>query len=124
MTTDRWFGAYAPVYWAMMTCNVLIPQLLWFRRVRRHAGVLFALALVINLGMWMERVLIVVQSLHHDFMPSAWGLFIPTLWDWIFLLGSISAFAWLFLVFIRLLPSISISEMRELVRESAKEAAA
>jgi molybdopterin-containing oxidoreductase family membrane subunit len=124
MTTDRWFGAYAPVYWAMMTFNVLVPQLLWWRRVRRSAGMLFAIAIVINLGMWMERVLIVVQSLHHDYMPSAWGLFIPTLWDWVFLLGSLSAFTWLFLVFIRLLPSISISEMRELVRESAREAAA
>jgi molybdopterin-containing oxidoreductase family membrane subunit len=124
MTTDRWFGAYAPVYWAMMACNVVLPQLLWWRRVRRNALALFALAIVINLGMWMERVLIVVQSLHHDFMPSAWGLFIPTLWDWVFLLGSLCAFTWLFLVFIRLLPAISISEMRELVRESAKEASA
>jgi Ni/Fe-hydrogenase subunit HybB-like protein len=68
----------------------------------------------------MERVLIVVQSLHHDFLPSSWGLFVPTLWDWVFLLGSISTFAWLFLVFIRLLPAISISEMRELARESAQ----
>jgi Ni/Fe-hydrogenase subunit HybB-like protein len=66
-------------------------------------------------------VTIVVQSLHHDFLPSSWGLFIPTLWDWIFLLGSISTFAWLFLVFIRLLPAISISEMRLLARESAEE---
>jgi Ni/Fe-hydrogenase subunit HybB-like protein len=63
---------------------------------------------------------IVVQSLSHDFLPSAWGLFIPTMWDWITLLGSISTFVWLFLVFIRLLPSISISEMRELARESAE----
>ena len=71
--------------------------------------------------MWMERVLIVVQSTSHDFLPSAWGRFVPTLWDWVILLGSISAFAWLFLVFIRLLPAISISEMRELARESVKE---
>ena len=66
--------------------------------------------------------MIVVQSLHRDFMPSAWGLFVPTLWDWIFLLGSIGIFAWLFLVFIRVLPAISISEMRQLVRESAEAA--
>ena len=64
-----------------------------------------------------------MQSLHHDFMPSAWGVFWPTAWDWVFLLGSISMFAWLFLVFIRVLPAISISEMRLLVRESAQEAA-
>jgi len=122
MTVDRWRGAYAPVYWTMMACNVLAPQVLWWRAARRNVALLFALSLVINAGMWMERVLIVVQSLHHDFLPSAWGLFVPTWWDWVFLLGSISAFAWLFLVFIRLLPVISISEMRLLARESAKEA--
>ncbi|MCO5099602.1 MAG: polysulfide reductase NrfD [Burkholderiaceae bacterium] len=123
MTVDRWVGFYAPVYWAMMTCNVVLPQLLWFRRVRRSVGMLFALSLVVNLGMWMERVLIVVSSLHRDFLPSSWGLFIPTFWDWTILLGTLAAFAWLFLVFVRVLPSISISEMRLLVRESSERAA-
>jgi molybdopterin-containing oxidoreductase family membrane subunit len=124
MTVDRWTGAYAPVYWSMLTCNVLAPQILWWRRARRNVVLLFILSLVINAGMWMERVMIVVQSLHKDFLPSSWGLFMPTLWDWAFLLGSICTFAWLFLVFIRILPSISISEMRMLARESAKGAAA
>jgi molybdopterin-containing oxidoreductase family membrane subunit len=123
MTVDRWTGFYAPVYWSMLTINVLLPQVLWFRRVRRSARWLLIISLLINLGMWMERVLIVVQSTSHDFLPSAWGRFVPTMWDWIFLLGSISTFAWLFLVFIRLLPAISISEMRLLARESVKEAA-
>src|SRR5690349_10777482 len=121
MTIDRWVGPYAPVYWGMLLCNVVAPQVLWWRRMRRSALALFLLSLVINLGMWMERVTIVVQSLHRDFLPSSWGLFVPTLWDWVFLLGSISTFAWLFLVFIRVLPAISISEMRLLVRESAGE---
>ena len=85
-----------------------------------HASSLFVLSIVINLGMWMERVLIVVPAWQRDYLPSAWGLFIPTLWDWIFLLGSISTFAWLFLAFVRVLPAISISEMRELVRETAR----
>jgi molybdopterin-containing oxidoreductase family membrane subunit len=120
MTIDRWIGPYAPVYWGMLLCNVVAPQVLWWRRMRRSALGLFVLSLVINLGMWMERVMIVVQSTHHDFLPSSWGLFVPTLWDWVFLLGSISAFVWLFLVFIRLLPAISISEMRLLVKESAR----
>jgi Ni/Fe-hydrogenase subunit HybB-like protein len=120
MTIDRWIGPYAPVYWGMLFCNVVAPQVLWWRRMRRSALGLFVLSLVINLGMWMERVMIVVQSTHHDFLPSSWGLFVPTLWDWVFLLGSISAFVWLFLVFIRLLPAISISEMRLLARESAR----
>jgi molybdopterin-containing oxidoreductase family membrane subunit len=119
MTIDRWIGPYAPVYWSMLVCNIAAPQVLWWRRARRNALLLFGLSLVINLGMWMERVTIVVQSLHHDFLPSSWGLFVPTVWDWVFLLGSISAFAWLFLVFIRVLPAISISEMRLLVKESA-----
>jgi molybdopterin-containing oxidoreductase family membrane subunit len=120
ITVQRWTGPYAPVYWTMLACNVLAPQLLWFRRLRTHAVVLFVLSLVVNLGMWMERVLIVVSSLATDYMPSAWGLFIPTFWDWVFLLGSISTFVWMFLVFIRVLPAISISEMRELARESAE----
>jgi len=78
------------------------------------------LSLVINCGMWMERFLIVVTSLHRDYLPSAWGMFYPTRWDWITLFGSIALFVWLFLLFVRFLPLISIAEMRELVRESAK----
>jgi molybdopterin-containing oxidoreductase family membrane subunit len=121
MVTDRWHGAYAPLFWSMLVCNVLVPQLLWSRSVRRHAGLLFAASLLVNLGMWMERVLIVVQSLHRDYLPSAWGLYRPTVWDWLTLLGTLSCFVWLFLVFIRVLPVISISEMRLLVRESAEQ---
>jgi molybdopterin-containing oxidoreductase family membrane subunit len=120
ITVERWSGPYAPVYWSMLFCNVVAPQLLWWRRWRTSTVFLFILSLVVNLGMWMERVLIVVSSLATDFMPSAWGLFIPTFWDWTFLLGSLSTFVWLFLAFIRVLPAISISEMRELVRESAE----
>ena len=121
MTVDRWTGFYAPVYWAMLFCNVLLPQVLWWRLARRSALALFCISLLVNLGMWMERVLIVVQSTHRDFMPSAWGRFVPTTWDWIFILSSLCVFSWLFLLFIRVLPAISISEMRLLVRESAKE---
>ncbi len=119
MTVDRWTGVYAPVYWSMLAFNVVLPQVLWWRAARRNTVLLFVLAIFINLGMWFERVTIVVQSLHHDFTPSAWGLYLPTRWDWIILLGSISMFAWLFLTFLRLLPTISISEMRELVHEEA-----
>lgn len=119
MTVNRWAGPYAPVYWSMLTCNVLVPQLLWWRRVRHHVALLFAISLLVNLGMWMERFLIVVSSLHRDFLPSAWGMFYPTAWDWITLFGSMALFAWLFLLFVRLLPLISMSEMRALVREEA-----
>ena len=120
MTVNRFTGPYGPVYLAMLACNVLVPQLFWFRRVRHSAALLFVLSLVINCGMWMERFLIVVTSLHRDYLPSAWGMFYPTRWDWITLFGSIALFVWLFLLFVRFLPLISIAEMRELVRESAK----
>jgi molybdopterin-containing oxidoreductase family membrane subunit len=119
MTLNRWFGPYAPVYWSMLACNILLPQLLWWRRLRQSAMTLFLLSLAINAGMWMERFLIVVSSLHRDFLPSAWGMFYPTRWDWITLFGSIALFAWLFLLFVRFLPLISMAEMRELVRDSA-----
>ena len=121
MTVNRWIGPYAPVYWSMLVCNVVVPQLLWWPRLRHSVLPLFAISLVINLGMWMERFLIVVSSLHRDYLPSSWGMFYPTAWDWITLLGSIALFVWLFLMFVRLLPVISISEMRRMVRENAGE---
>ena len=120
VTVNRATGNYAPVYWGMLACNVVVPQLLWLRAVRRNVGALFAISIVVNVGMWSERFMIVVTSLHRDFLPSAWGMFYPTAWDWTFLFGSIAFFAWLFLAFIRVLPAISISEMRMLVRESAE----
>ncbi len=118
MIVDRMTGFYAPAYWTVIACNVIAPQVIWFRSLRRSTWLLFALSLVVNLGMWLERVMIVVQSMHNDFMPSAWGNFIPSAWDWTHLLGSIAFFAFLFLLFVRLLPAISISEMRELVHEA------
>jgi molybdopterin-containing oxidoreductase family membrane subunit len=117
MVKDRFLGFYAPVYWTVLFCNVLAPQVLWWRAARRSVWTLFALSLVVQLGMWSERVMIVVQSMHHDFMPSAWGNFIPTAWDWIVLLGSIGFFFFLFLCFLRVLPAISIYEMRKLIHE-------
>ena len=119
MTEYRMTGPYAPVYWSLIFINVVVPQVLWFERVRRSVAALFALGILINIGMWMERFMIVVTSLSHDFMPSAWGLFIPTGWDWTMLAGSVGLFAFFFLVFVRLLPAISIFEMRQLVAEKA-----
>jgi len=120
MTVNRWIGPYAPVYWSMLACNIALPQLLWWRRVRHSVAALFLLSLVINCGMWMERFLIVVSSLHRDYLPSAWGMFYPTRWDWLTLFGSIALFVWLFLLFVRFLPLISMAEMRELVRDTAE----
>jgi molybdopterin-containing oxidoreductase family membrane subunit len=117
----RTLGPYAPVYWIMLFCNVLAPQSLWSRRVRRSPLVLLMVAIVVNIGMWMERFMIVVTSLHRDFIPSSWGMFYPTFWDISTYLGTIGLFFTLFFLFIRLLPMISIFEMRELVSEQAHE---
>jgi Ni/Fe-hydrogenase subunit HybB-like protein len=117
MAQDRLHGFYAPFYWFLLFCNVIVPQVFWWRRARRSVWLLFAISIAVNLGMWTERAVIVIQSMHRDFMPSSWGLFVPTAWDWAILLGSIAFFAFLFLLFLRFLPAISISEMRALVHE-------
>jgi Ni/Fe-hydrogenase subunit HybB-like protein len=118
---NRVTGPYAPAYWSLILCNVVIPQALWFRRVRSNVPVLFLLSLVINVGMWLERFIIIVTSLHRDFMPSAWGMYKPTIWDWSTLLGSIGLFLALLFLFLRLLPMISIFEMRTMLPESKVE---
>jgi Ni/Fe-hydrogenase subunit HybB-like protein len=117
MIGNRMAGPYAPIYWALIACNVLVPQIVWWRAARRCVPVLFILSIVVNMGMWMERFLIVVSSLHRDFLPSSWGMFYPTAWDWTHLLGSIGLFAVLFMLFVRFLPVISISEIREMLHE-------
>ena len=116
-TENRAFGPYGPLLWLLMACNVIIPQALWFESVRRNVYALFALALVINVGMWLERFIIVVVSLHRDYLPSAWAMYYPTFWDWSTYFGTIGLFAALMFLFIRLLPMISIFEMREMVEE-------
>ncbi len=117
MVLNRMVGPYAPIYWIVILFNVVIPQSLWFKRVRLSVITLFALSIVVNIGMWLERFMIIVTSLHRDFLPSSWGMFYPTFWDWAILIGSLGAFGWLFLMFVRILPAISISEMRKLVLE-------
>ncbi|HEV3415489.1 MAG TPA: NrfD/PsrC family molybdoenzyme membrane anchor subunit [Pirellulales bacterium] len=112
---DRMFGAYAWVFWTVIFCNVLSPQFLWFNFFRSKPWFLFLIALVINLGMWLERYMIVVGGLHRDFMPSAWGMYHPTVWDWATFIGSMGLFVWLMFLFIRFLPMISIAEMRTLL---------
>ncbi len=120
----RAFGTYSPWYWVLIAFNVVIPQLLWIPRVRTNTLVLFLIALVINTGMWVERFVIIVVSLSRDFMPSAWGLYTPTVWDWATLLGSLGLFVALMFLFIRLLPMISIFELRGLLVETEEQKAA
>ena len=117
MTLNRMTGVYAPYYWLMIFCNGIVVQLLWFRRIRANVVILFIISLVVNVGMWLERFIIVVTSLHHDFLPSSWDIYIPTRWDWMLYIGSIGLFLTLIFLFIRVLPAISIAEMRELVAE-------
>jgi molybdopterin-containing oxidoreductase family membrane subunit len=122
MIVNRMTGPYAPIYWILITCNIAIPlTLLWFRRIRRNPLALFAISLVLQTGMWLERFVIVITSLHRDFTPSAWGMYYPTIWDWATFIGSIGLFFTLFLLFIRYLPMISIFEMRGLVHKVAEE---
>jgi molybdopterin-containing oxidoreductase family membrane subunit len=109
------FGQYAWIAWAIVFCNVLAPQVLWSRRVRRSPVWLFAVSMIVLLGMWFERYLIITSSLSRDFLPSSWGFFRPTIWDILTYLGTLGVFFVLFLLFIRLLPMISIAEMRALL---------
>ena len=112
MMLNRMTGPYAPFYWALIFCNILVPQLLWSERVKANVPLLFCISLVVNVGMWLERFVIVITSLHRDFLPSAWGMYYPTWVDWAIYIGSIGLFLTLLFVFIRVLPMISIFEMR------------
>jgi Ni/Fe-hydrogenase subunit HybB-like protein len=122
MILNRMTGPYAAVYWCLILCNIVTPQFLWFRKVRSKVGALFAIAMVVNVGMWLERFVIVVTSLHRDFLPSSWGMYYPTRWDFAVFFGTIGLFVTLLFLFIRFLPLISIYEMRALVNEEEKKA--
>ena len=123
MTVNRMLGPYAGSYWALIFCNILTPQLLWFKKVRSTPWILFLVAMVVNVGMWLERFVIVVTSLHRDYLPSSWGMYHGTIWDWATFIGTIGLFLSLLFLFIRFLPMISIFEMRTIVPEAdVKEA--
>ena len=118
---NRMLGPYAPQYWLLITCNVLNPQLLWFKRIRTSPLALFLISLVVLLGMWLERYIIVVTSLHRADMSSMWGMYSGTLWDWATFAGTIGLFLTLLFLFLRFLPMISISEMRMLLPQAEVE---
>jgi len=112
---NRAFGPESWTYWLTLTCNVFIPQLLWFRKFRVGPKRLFFVSAVILYGMWMERFMIIVTSLHRDFLPSSWSNFIATGWDIAMLVGSLGLFMTAFLLFVRYLPMIPMFELRELL---------
>jgi Ni/Fe-hydrogenase subunit HybB-like protein len=121
MMTNRMSGPYWVLYSLLISCNLLIPQALWSKKVRQNVVLLFLISIVVNVGMWLERFVIIVVSLHRDFIPSSWGMFYPTRWDWATLVGVIGLFFTLFYLFIRFLPMISMVEVRSLVHETDKE---
>ncbi|WP_414475920.1 NrfD/PsrC family molybdoenzyme membrane anchor subunit [Microvirga sp. M2] len=109
-------GDYAPIYWSLLFCNCLLPQILWLRPARRNLPALAVVAILILVGMWLERLLIIWNTLSHDYMPSLWRLFHPTLSDWVLLIGPLGVFTFMFLWFLRLFPAVSMYEMRGLCR--------
>ncbi|HJX51474.1 MAG TPA: NrfD/PsrC family molybdoenzyme membrane anchor subunit [Polyangia bacterium] len=117
-------GHYAPIFWGMVTCNVIIPSLFFFKKVRCSLLGLFLVAMAVNFGMWFERFNIIVTSLSHDFMPHAWGTYWPTWVEWGILAGSFGWFLMLFLGFVKILPAISVAEVKESMPEGIKEGAA
>lgn len=108
---NRAFGPYWWAYWSMIICNVVVPQIFWWKKMRQNLTVLFIASILINIGMWFERFVIIL-TLHRDFLPSSWDYYSPTLWDWMTYLGTFGLFFTFFLLFLRFLPMISIAEVK------------
>src|SRR5207249_2998446 len=121
MVLNRMRGPYAPLYWSLIACNALAPQVFWLKRARSSIPVLFIVAIIVSIGMWLERFIIVVTSLHRDFLPSSWGMYYPTVWDWATFLGTIGLFVSLIFLFVRFLPMISIFEMCTILPQARVE---
>lgn len=118
MMFNRAFGPYWWAYWALILCNIIAPQALWFKRVRLSPVILFIVAMFVNVGMWLERFVIIVVSIHRDYLPSSWGMYQATRWDFMLFFGTIGLFLTLLFLFIRFLPMISIFEMRTMLPEA------
>lgn len=121
MIQNRMMGPYAPFYWALIFCNALAPQIFWFKKIRTNLTALFVMSIIVNIGMWLERFIIIVTSLHRDFLPSSWGMYAGSFWDWSLYIGTIGLFLTLMLLFLRTLPPIAIAEMQAMVHYKKKE---
>jgi Ni/Fe-hydrogenase subunit HybB-like protein len=119
---NRATGPYWWAYWSMMTCNVISPQVLWIGKLRRNIAFSWVLSIIVNIGMWFERFVIIVTSLHRDYIPSSWAMFYPTWVDVSIFIGSIGVFFTLFLLFIRVLPSVAMAEVKLLLKGSSEQA--
>lgn len=118
MIKNRMTGPYAPLYWSLILCNILIPQILWSKKARGSVVLLFIVSIIVNIGMWLERFVIIVTGLHRDFLPSSWAMYRPTIWDFSMFLGTIGLFLSLLFLFIRFLPMISIFEIRTILPQA------
>jgi molybdopterin-containing oxidoreductase family membrane subunit len=118
MTKNRVIGPYGWSYAALIFCNGFAPQIFWFSWARSSIAVQFVVSIIVSIGMWLERFVIVVTSLHRDFVPSSWGMYYPTAWDYSTYFGTIGFFVMLIFLFIRVLPMISIFEMRTILPEA------
>ncbi|MCW5943194.1 MAG: polysulfide reductase NrfD [Fimbriimonadaceae bacterium] len=114
MMMNRMTGPYWWAYWTLIFCNGLVPQILWSKKIRQNTAILFVVCMFVSIGMWLERFVIVVTSLHRDFLPSSWGMYFGTVWDWGLYLGTIGFFTFLMFLFMRFLPMINIFEVKEL----------
>ncbi|MGE9516298.1 MAG: NrfD/PsrC family molybdoenzyme membrane anchor subunit [Solitalea-like symbiont of Tyrophagus putrescentiae] len=119
---NRVAGPYWWAYWSMMTCNVISPQLMWFKKLRTSVYFTFFISIIVNIGMWFERFVIIVTSLHRDYLPSSWAMFHPSIIDVTLFIGSIGLFFTLFLLFIKVLPSVAIAEVKMLLKHSSEQA--
>jgi len=115
---NRAIGPYAWAYWTMMTCNLIAPQFFWVRKLRRSVPFMFAISIVVNIGMWFERFVITITSLHRDFLPSSWGYYTPTFVDIGTFIGSFGLFFFLFLLFLRFVPMVAVSEVKGVMPEA------
>ena len=111
-------GPYAFVFWTVIACNGVVPQVLWSRHIRRSPLALWIVAGLVQVGMWAERLMLIVTSQAQDFLPSSWGLYWPTVVDWTLFFGTISFFLFLFLLFLRFLPAIAIAEVKGVMPEA------
>jgi Ni/Fe-hydrogenase subunit HybB-like protein len=111
---NRAFGPYWWAYWIMISCNVLSPQVFWFQKLRTSIPVMFIVSIFVNIGMWFERF-VIVMTLHRDFIPGSWALYVPTIFDYAMLIGSFGIFFTLFLLFCRILPVIAAAEVKSIM---------
>ena len=108
----RWQGPFAPVFWLMVFCNCVVPQIFWWKKARTSIPILFVVSIFVNIGMWFERFVIIATSLHRDFLPSSWAYYSPTRWDIATFVGSFGLFLTMFGLFVRFLPMVAMSEVK------------